>query len=96
MRDISDELNNGGEKYDYTTLIVSLKSSLKKLKVKINMMFHALFCLLRESNLLSSLRFDNFETKSDCLMIIPFSIIMRIKNGDLVSIFPYGIRNYAP
>ena len=67
MRDISDELNNGGEKYDYTTLIVSLKSSLKKLKVKINMMFHALFCLMHESNLLSSLKFDNFEAKF-CLL----------------------------
>ena len=43
MRDISDELNNGGEKYDYTTLIVSLKSSLKKLKMKINMMFMLYF-----------------------------------------------------
>ena len=52
MRDGSDELNNGG-KYDYTTLIVSLKSSLKKLEVKINKLFHALFCLVHDSNIAS-------------------------------------------
>ena len=62
MRDGSDELNNGG-KYDYTTLIVSLKSSLKKLKVKINKLFHALFCLVHESSLFIKIKFDELETK---------------------------------